>query len=134
MGRRGREAGLSPNLDDEPLIYRSRQTVRRRRDPVPQHRAARPLPGLQRWIDRNPEEADAFLAAIPMKWLGDCEADIGRAVVALCGPDLQYLTGATIPLDGGQGFFGRQRPALRQQRRRQLMLRGEREVDTLHAP
>lgn len=63
-------------------------------------------PGLERWIDRNPEEAEEFLASIPMKRLGDCETDIGRAVVALCGPDLRYLTGATIPLDGGQGFFG----------------------------
>ena len=27
------------------------------------------------------------------------------AVVALCGPALSYLTGATIPLDGGQANF-----------------------------
>ena len=41
-----------------------------------------------------------------MRRIGDCEHDIGRAVVALVGPDLRYLTGATIPLDGGQAFFG----------------------------
>ena len=29
-----------------------------------------------------------------------------RAIVALCGSDLAYLTGATIPLDGGQANFG----------------------------
>ena len=31
---------------------------------------------------------------------------ISAAVVALVGPDLRYLTGATVPLDGGQAFFG----------------------------
>jgi NAD(P)-dependent dehydrogenase (short-subunit alcohol dehydrogenase family) len=31
--------------------------------------------------------------------------DIGRAVVFLVGPDAGYLTGATIPLDGGQANF-----------------------------
>ncbi|HWU21387.1 MAG TPA: SDR family oxidoreductase [Nocardioides sp.] len=63
-------------------------------------------PGLQWWTENNPDEAAEFVAAIPMRRLGDCEGDIGRAVVALVGPDLRYLTGATIPLDGGQAFFG----------------------------
>ncbi|HEY0595777.1 hypothetical protein [Sphingopyxis sp.] len=40
-----------------------------------------------------------------MRRVGDCEADIGNAVAALCGEDLSYLTGATIPLDGGQANF-----------------------------
>lgn len=62
-------------------------------------------PGLKWWTETNPEEAAEFVAAIPMKRIGDCELDIGRAVVALVGPDLRYLTGATIPLDGGQAFF-----------------------------
>jgi len=63
-------------------------------------------PGLQRWTERHPDEAVEFVAAIPMRRIGDCELDIGRAVVALVGPDLRYLTGATVPLDGGQAFFG----------------------------
>lgn len=62
-------------------------------------------PGLKWWTENNPEEAAEFVAAIPMKRIGDPEADIGRAVVALVGPDLVYLTGATIPLDGGQAHF-----------------------------
>lgn len=62
-------------------------------------------PGLKWWTENNPEEAAEFVAAIPMKRIGDPEADIGRAVVALVGPDLAYLTGATIPLDGGQAHF-----------------------------
>lgn len=63
-------------------------------------------PGLRWWTEHHPEEAEEFIATIPMKRIGDCEDDIGRAVVALVGPDLRYLTGATIPLDGGQAFFG----------------------------
>lgn len=63
-------------------------------------------PGLKWWIEANPEEAEEFIASIPMKYIGDPETDIGRAVVALCGDDLRYLTGATIPLDGGQAHFG----------------------------
>ena len=63
-------------------------------------------PGLEGWTKAHPDEAEAFVASIPMRRIGDPEADIGRAVVALVGPDLGYLTGATIPLDGGQAFFG----------------------------
>lgn len=63
-------------------------------------------PGLQWWTETNPEEAAAFVASIPMRRIGDPEADIGRAVVALVGSDLRYLTGATLPLDGGQAYFG----------------------------
>jgi len=63
-------------------------------------------PGLERWTKKNPEEAEAFVATIPMRRIGHPERDIGRAVAALVGPDLRYLTGATLPLDGGQAFFG----------------------------
>ncbi|MGQ2933599.1 MAG: SDR family NAD(P)-dependent oxidoreductase [Sphingopyxis sp.] len=63
-------------------------------------------PGLQGWIENNPNEAEAFFRTIPLRRVGDCEDDIGNAVAALCGPDLSYLTGATIPLDGGQANFG----------------------------
>lgn len=63
-------------------------------------------PALEGWAKARPEEAAAFVASIPMRRIGDPEADIGRAVVSLVGPDLGYLTGATIPLDGGQAFFG----------------------------
>lgn len=61
--------------------------------------------GMQGWIDKNPEEAAHFLKTIPLGYLGDCEDDIGEAVVALCSPQMRYLTGATIPLDGGQANF-----------------------------
>lgn len=62
-------------------------------------------PGMKWWIENNPEEAKAFFKTIPLGRIGDCEADIGRAVVALCAPEMGYLTGATVPLDGGQANF-----------------------------
>ncbi len=63
-------------------------------------------PALQWWMDRNPEEAAAFVAGIPLGRVGDPETDIGRAVVFLVSEDAGYLTGATIPLDGGQSRWG----------------------------
>lgn len=62
-------------------------------------------PGLKWWVENNPEEAEAFFRTIPLGRIGRLEEDIGRAVVALCGPDLAYVTGVTIPLDGGQANF-----------------------------
>lgn len=62
-------------------------------------------PGLKGWIEARPEEAEAFFRTIPLRRIGRCEDDIGRAVAALCGPDFAYLTGAVIPLDGGQANF-----------------------------
>lgn len=59
-------------------------------------------PGLKWWTENRPEEAAAFVATIPMGRIGDCEEDIGRAVAWIVSDDARYLTGATIPLDGGQ--------------------------------
>jgi NAD(P)-dependent dehydrogenase (short-subunit alcohol dehydrogenase family) len=61
--------------------------------------------GMQKWIAGNPDEASAFFRTIPLGRLGDPYADIGRAVAMLSGEDAGYLTGATIPLDGGQASF-----------------------------
>src|SRR5690606_23444977 len=63
-------------------------------------------PALKRWTEANPEEAAEFVASMPSGRIGDCEQDIGRGVVALLSKDLAYLTGDTIPLDGGQAYFG----------------------------
>ena len=62
-------------------------------------------PALAAWIKRDPE-AKTFFESVALKRVGDCETDIGRAVVALVGPEMSYLTGATLPLDGGQAYFG----------------------------
>ncbi len=63
-------------------------------------------PSLARWIEAHPAESREFFKTIPLGRIGDCELDIGRAVVALLGPAMGYLTGATVPLDGGQAYFG----------------------------
>ncbi|WP_305092956.1 SDR family NAD(P)-dependent oxidoreductase [Prescottella sp. R16] len=63
-------------------------------------------PALEGWINRFPEEAEEFKAGIPLRRIGDAETDIGRAVVFLVSDDAGYLTGATIPLDGGQSRWG----------------------------
>jgi len=62
-------------------------------------------PALANWIEHDPE-AKTFFETVALKRVGDCETDIGRAVAALVGGELSYLTGATIPLDGGQAYFG----------------------------
>jgi NAD(P)-dependent dehydrogenase (short-subunit alcohol dehydrogenase family) len=62
-------------------------------------------PGLKWWVENNPEEAAAFFKTIPLGRIGKLEEDIGQAVVALCAPEMGYLTGTTIPLDGGQANF-----------------------------
>jgi NAD(P)-dependent dehydrogenase (short-subunit alcohol dehydrogenase family) len=62
-------------------------------------------PGFAGWMEADPEGTAAFIATIPMGRVGDCERDIGRAIAALCGPDMAYISGATIPVDGGQANF-----------------------------
>ncbi|NLV79475.1 MAG: SDR family oxidoreductase [Rhodococcus sp.] len=59
-------------------------------------------PGLKWWTENQPEEAAEFVKSIPLGRIGDCEEDIGRAVAWLVGDGARYLTGATVPLDGGQ--------------------------------
>jgi NAD(P)-dependent dehydrogenase (short-subunit alcohol dehydrogenase family) len=62
-------------------------------------------PALRHWVEANPAEAEAFMRTIPLRRVGDCEQDIGRFVALLVGPGAAYLTGATIPLDGGHANF-----------------------------
>ncbi|HHX84585.1 MAG TPA: SDR family oxidoreductase [Actinomycetales bacterium] len=63
-------------------------------------------PGLDWWIENNPEEAEEFVAAIPAGRIGDPVEDVGVPVAWLCSDEARYLTGATIPLDGGQSRWG----------------------------
>jgi NAD(P)-dependent dehydrogenase (short-subunit alcohol dehydrogenase family) len=60
---------------------------------------------FQSFMDNEPDGAAAVVAGIPLGRVGDPEMDIGRAVVFLCGPDATYLTGATLPLDGGLAYL-----------------------------
>lgn len=49
----------------------------------------------------HPERFAAMQRGLPLRRVGDCETDIGRAVVALLSDDLSYLTGDTLMLTGG---------------------------------
>ncbi|WP_241730956.1 MULTISPECIES: SDR family oxidoreductase [unclassified Dietzia] len=63
-------------------------------------------PGLDWWMENNPEEAEEFVSSIPAGRVGDPLPDIGRPVAWLCSAEASYLSGATIPLDGGQSRWG----------------------------
>jgi len=62
-------------------------------------------PAAQEFNEEHPRAADAILRKTPLGRMGDCENDIGRAVVSLVSDDLSYLTGATLMLDGGLTFL-----------------------------
>lgn len=62
-------------------------------------------PGLKWWTENRPEEAEAFIRSIPMRRIGECEADIGRFVAMLCGESSRYVNGQSIALDGGQALI-----------------------------
>ena len=63
-------------------------------------------PALEALAAERPDEFDQTRLQVPMQRIGDPEQDIGRAVVFLVGPDSGYITGATIPVDGGNAFLG----------------------------
>ncbi len=62
-------------------------------------------PGMEWWIKEYPEEANEFLKTIPLGKVGDCKDDIGEAVCHLLSDGMNYITGSTIMLDGGQAFL-----------------------------
>lgn len=63
-------------------------------------------PGFVSWRERNPEEAAAYVATVPMNRVGDCQHDVGDFVVSLCSNYSAYVNGQTIALDGGQAYLG----------------------------
>jgi meso-butanediol dehydrogenase / (S,S)-butanediol dehydrogenase / diacetyl reductase len=60
---------------------------------------------FERFMASEPDQAQAVIRNIPLRRIGDPETDIGAAVVFLVGPDARYLTGATLPLDGGSAYL-----------------------------
>jgi hypothetical protein len=61
-------------------------------------------PGFRAFRARNPEEVDHRISVTGMKRVGDLVQDIGGAAVFLGSADSQYVTGMTIPADGGAGL------------------------------
>lgn len=58
-------------------------------------------PALAEFREQHPERYQKQLDLIPLRRMGDAEADIGRAVAALVSDDQCYITGQTIMLTGG---------------------------------
>ena len=63
-------------------------------------------PGLVKWMEANPKEAEAFQATIPLRRVGETEEDIGRFVAMLCSDASAYVSGQCIAVDGGQANMG----------------------------
>ena len=62
-------------------------------------------PAQRAWAKAHPDEMARNVAKVPMGRLGDCERDIGRAVVFLASSDSDYITGHSIMVDGGQAIL-----------------------------
>jgi NAD(P)-dependent dehydrogenase (short-subunit alcohol dehydrogenase family) len=63
-------------------------------------------PSARAFGESEPERFAGYLAQIPLGRMGDPQDDIGRAVASLASDDLQYLTGATLMLNGGRVLLG----------------------------
>jgi NAD(P)-dependent dehydrogenase (short-subunit alcohol dehydrogenase family) len=59
-------------------------------------------PGVEQWRQHFPDAYDAQIAKVPLRRIGDCEADIGAAAVFLASDAAGYITGQTLMVDGGQ--------------------------------
>jgi 2-hydroxycyclohexanecarboxyl-CoA dehydrogenase len=62
-------------------------------------------PGAIEFRESHREAFDRMLKTVPLGRMGDEFTDIGWAVAALVSDDFQYLTGATLMLDGGRLLF-----------------------------
>lgn len=59
-------------------------------------------PGVEQWKQHFPDAFAEVLSKVPLGRVGDCEKDIGEAVVFLASHHARYITGQTIMIDGGQ--------------------------------
>jgi 2-hydroxycyclohexanecarboxyl-CoA dehydrogenase len=59
-------------------------------------------PAMKLFETSRPEQFRAMMAATPLGYVGDCEADIGPVAVFLASDESRYLTGHTFTPDGGR--------------------------------
>ena len=59
---------------------------------------------LEQFKNAYPEAFEKNVKMPPMGHYGDPELEIGRACVQLANPDLKYMSGETITLEGGMGL------------------------------
>jgi 3-oxoacyl-[acyl-carrier protein] reductase len=53
------------------------------------------------YFERNPQIRSQITGTIALRRMGDMREDIGGAVVALCSDLMRFVTGQTLPVDGG---------------------------------
>ena len=53
------------------------------------------------YFERNPQIREQIVGTIALRRMGEMRQDIGGAVVALCSDLMRFVTGQTIPVDGG---------------------------------
>ena len=58
-------------------------------------------PGVAALMENDPDFETRVTAAQPIGRIGDCETDIGPVAVVLASDDSRYVTGHTLPADGG---------------------------------
>ena len=58
-------------------------------------------PPWEVFLKFDPEGAEKVVQAMPMRRMGDSEADIGPVAVFLASDESRYVTGNTIHADGG---------------------------------
>ena len=61
---------------------------------------------FEEWAAAYPEQEALAGASAILGRVGDCESDIGRAVVFLASDDASFITGHTLMVDGGQTVAG----------------------------
>ena len=52
------------------------------------------------WVKHSPAQDDAFARLVPLGREG-VDAECGNAAVFLCSKLAEYITGVTLPVDGG---------------------------------
>ena len=62
-------------------------------------------PALEQFAQNDPEAYERAMATVPMRKFGDAVTDIGPVAVFLASDDARFLTGITIPVDGGSAHL-----------------------------
>jgi NAD(P)-dependent dehydrogenase (short-subunit alcohol dehydrogenase family) len=62
-------------------------------------------PGVEKLLELAPEMEKRMTAGNPIARIGDCETDIGPVAVFLASDDARYVTGHTLPADGGSAIL-----------------------------
>lgn len=62
-------------------------------------------PGVANLLEHAPEMEKRMTAGQPLGRIGDCEEDIGPVAVFLASEDARYVTGHTLPADGGSSMI-----------------------------